>query len=81
MTVVTSHVYVEEKVATLLLMLNGMTKDGTQIGGTTKEEQTLTLSNVGKTDSGTYTCVAQSHKLAKNETSIEIIVNCKHITS
>jgi hypothetical protein len=53
-------------------------KDGNQIGGTTKEEQTLTLSNVGKTDSGTYTCVAQSHDLAKNETSIKIIVNCKH---
>ena len=54
-------------------------KDGTQIGGTTKEEKTLILSNVGKTDSGTYyTCVAQSHELARNETSIEIIVNCKH---
>ncbi len=53
-------------------------KDGDQIGGTKKEEQTLTLSNIRKTDSGTYTCVAQSHDLAKNETSIKIIVNCKH---
>jgi hypothetical protein len=52
-------------------------KDGVQIGETGKEEKSLTLSKVGKTDTGTYTCVAQSHEVSKNETSIELIVNCK----
>jgi hypothetical protein len=51
-------------------------KDGVQIGGTGKEEQTLTLSNVFKTASGTYKCVAKSHTLT-DEKSIEIIVYCK----
>ncbi len=53
-------------------------KDGGHISGTTKEEATLTLRNINRTDSGTYTCVAQSHDFAKNETSIKIIVNCKY---
>ncbi len=54
------------------------TKDGGHISGRTKEEATLTLRNINKTDNGTYTCVAESHNLAKNETSIKIIVNCKY---
>jgi hypothetical protein len=51
-------------------------KDGVQIGGTGKEEQTLTLSNVVKTVSGTYKCAAKSHTLT-DQKSIEIIVYCK----
>lgn len=51
---------------------------GIRIDLTANEEQTLTLSNVDKTDSGRYTCVAQSYGLAKNETSIEVIVNCEY---
>jgi hypothetical protein len=49
-------------------------KDGVQIG-----EQTLALSNVNGTASGTYKCVAQSYTLT-NETSIEVNVtlNCKY---
>ena len=51
-------------------------KDGKQIGETGKNEQILTLSNVDKTASGRYKCVAQSHTLT-DERSIEIIVYCK----
>jgi hypothetical protein len=51
-------------------------KDDIQIGGTGKEEQTLTLSNVVRTASGTYKCVAKIHTLM-NGKSIEIIVYCK----
>ncbi len=51
-------------------------KDGVQIAGTGKEEQTLTLSNVSKTASGIYKCVAQSNTLTDEE-SMGIIVNCK----
>ncbi len=36
-------------------------KDNVQIGETGKENQTLTIVDVDKTDSGTYKCVAQSH--------------------
>ncbi|CAB4037301.1 hemicentin-1-like isoform X1 [Paramuricea clavata] len=50
-------------------------KDGVQIGGTAKEEHTLTLSNVDNTASGTYKCVAKSHTLT-DEKLIEIIVCC-----
>ena len=51
-------------------------KDGVQIGGTGIEEQTLALSNVDKTASGTYKCVAKIHTLIDGK-SIEIIVYCK----
>ena len=55
-------------------------KDGVQIGGTEIEEQTLTLSNVDETDSGTYKCMAQSHINATDEKSIEVKLrlNCKY---
>ena len=52
-------------------------KDGAKIGGTGKEEKTLTLTKVNKTASGTYECVAKSHTLT-DEKSIEIIVYCKY---
>jgi hypothetical protein len=56
-------------------------KDGVQIGGTGKEEQTLTLSNVSRTYSGTYMCVARSNiNEFVDEKSIEIRLNCKYIT-
>ncbi|CAB4036755.1 B-cell receptor CD22-like isoform X1, partial [Paramuricea clavata] len=47
-----------------------------KIGGTGKEEQTLSLKDVNrKTDiSGTYKCVAQSHINATDEMSIRVIV-------
>ena len=51
-------------------------KDGKQISRTGKEKKQLTLTNVDKTASGTYKCVAQSHTLT-DERSIEIIVYCK----
>ena len=53
-------------------------KDGVKIGQIGKEEQTLTLINVHKTDSGAYKCVTQSHINAMDETAIEVIVNCEY---
>ena len=54
-------------------------KDGVQIGGTGKEEQTLPLSNVGAIDRGNYTCRAQSHTLAVNKSiEVQIRLNCKY---
>jgi hypothetical protein len=53
-------------------------KDGVQIGGTGIEEQTLTLSNVNGTESGTYKCVSQSHINATDEKSIEIKLGSKY---
>ena len=55
-------------------------KDGEQIGGTGKEEQTLTLSNIDAgTDSGNYKCEARRSSLT-NAKSIEVKVrlNCKY---
>ena len=51
-------------------------KGSNKIGGTGREEQTLTFGNIDKTASGTYKCVANSHTLT-DEKSIEIIVYCK----
>ncbi len=51
-------------------------KDDVQIGGTGKEEKTLSLHNIDKTASVTYKCLAQSHILT-DENSIEIIVYCE----
>ena len=45
--------------------------------GTGKENQILHLTNVDNSYSEIYTCEAKSHEIAKNETSIELIVNCK----
>ena len=53
-------------------------KDNTQIGVTEKEKAILSFPNVKKNYSGTYRCEAKSHRRAKNETSIELIVNCKY---
>ncbi len=54
-------------------------KDNVKIGETGNEQQTLALTTVSKTDSGRYKCVAISHKeIAENETSFELIVNCKY---
>ena len=52
-------------------------KDNTKIGATGKEEAILSLSDVDKDDNGTYRCEGRSHERAKNETSVELIVNCK----
>ena len=52
-------------------------KDGEQIGRTEKEKQTLTLSKVDNTASGTYICVAQGHTMFKDQKSIKLIVYCK----
>ena len=52
-------------------------KDNTRIV-TGKDVANLVLSNVDKDDSGTYRCVAKSHKKAKNETSFEFIVIRKY---
>ena len=54
-------------------------KDRIQIV-TGKEKAILALSNVDKDNSGTYRCEAKSGvEEAKNETEIELIVNCKYI--
>ena len=57
-------------------------KDDVQIGETEKEEQKLTFSNVSRTESGTYKCVAQSHanSMFVDEKTNEIIVRrkCKY---
>ncbi|XP_028399293.1 neural cell adhesion molecule 1-like [Dendronephthya gigantea] len=47
-------------------------KNGVQIGVTGRGKQLLTLTNVDKTHSGTYTCKAQSHINATDKNSIEI---------
>ncbi len=58
-------------------------KDGVQIGENGKGEQILTLSNVSRTENGTYKCVAQSDTKSSyiDTKSIEIIVRrkCKYI--
>ena len=47
---------------------------------TGKENATLRYPNVKKDASGTYRCVAKSGiEEAKNETQIELIVNCKYM--
>ena len=57
-------------------------KDGVQIGETKKENNTLTVTDVNVTDSGTYKCVAQSYptNAYKDEKSIQIIVNVNSTT-
>jgi hypothetical protein len=52
---------------------------GNEVIVTGKEKAILRFPNVDKDDSGTYTCEAKSgHEKAKNETSIQLIVNCKY---
>ena len=56
-------------------------KDNRKIGGTGKEEKTLTLTNVThEKDHGIYKCVAQSHLNEKfqDEIIVRVIVNCKY---
>ena len=53
-------------------------KGNTQIGDTGKGKAILVRSDVDKDDSGTYRCEATSHEKAKNETIVELIVNCKY---
>ena len=55
-------------------------KDDKKIGGTGKEKAILSLSNVDKDENGTYRCEAKSGiEEAKNETLIDLIVNCEYI--
>jgi hypothetical protein len=58
-------------------------KDGVQIGGTGKEEQTLTLSDISRTNRGTYECEARSHTDDRfaDKKSIEVDINCKYLSS
>ena len=53
-------------------------KNEIQIGNTKKKENVLTLSNINKTDSGTYVCVGKSHYLI-DKSSIEVLFNGKHV--
>ena len=46
--------------------------------GTGKGEKLLTLNNVTKAKNGSYKCEAKTHEQAKNETSVELIVECKY---
>ena len=46
---------------------------------TGKEEKILHVFSAKRDDSGTYRCEAKSHEVAKNDTEIELIVNCKYI--
>jgi hypothetical protein len=54
-------------------------KDGVPISGTGKEEKTVTFSTVDRNNMGRYKCIAKNHELAQNETSFELIVNCKYV--
>jgi hypothetical protein len=51
-------------------------KDGVQISETKKENNTLNLYDVNATDSGNYTCIAQSYptEAFKDEKSMELAV-------
>ena len=55
-------------------------KNNKKFGETKKLNNTLTLSNVKRTATGTYTCEARSHTndSFKDEESIKLIVNCKY---
>ena len=58
-------------------------KDNRTIGGTGKEEKTLTLTNVtNENDHGSYKCVAQSHpnETFQDEVIVQVIVrpNCEY---
>ena len=56
-------------------------KDNLMIGGTGKEENTLTLTNVtNEKDHGIYKCMAQSYpdEMFQDEVIVEVIVNCKY---
>ena len=54
-------------------------KDDRKIGDTEKEIATLVLSDVHKSDSGTYRCEAKTGiENLNHETSIELIVNCEY---
>ena len=55
-------------------------KKDVQIGETKEENNTLTLTEVKVTDSGTYKCVAQSYPtdVYKDEKSIQIMVSGKY---
>ncbi len=53
-------------------------KDGTPIGETGTENQTLTLRNVSGTDMGTYVCKAQSHTQV-DEIQTKMNVNCEYV--
>jgi hypothetical protein len=52
-------------------------KAGRIVSETGKEKQALVLSDVDKNNHGKYKCVAFSHKLAENETTIDLVVQCK----
>ena len=45
---------------------------------TGKEKAILRFTDVDKDDNGTYRCEAKSHDEAKNETFMELIVNCEY---
>ena len=53
-------------------------KGNEQKSGSGKEEQDLNIHNCNKADAGIYRCEAKSHEKAKNETEVELIVNCKY---
>ena len=56
-------------------------KDNRKIGGTGKEEKTLTLTNVtNENDHGSYKCVAQSYpnKKFQDDVIVEVTVYCKY---
>ena len=56
-------------------------KNNRKIGGTGKEEKTLTLINVtNEKDHGSYKCVAQSYpnKTFQDEVIVEVRVYCKY---
>ena len=53
-------------------------KNDVQIGGTRKEENILTLSNVDRNNNGTYVCIGKSYTFT-NKASIEVLCYGKHI--
>ena len=55
-------------------------KDGVMFGEVGTENQILKLLSVGKSESGTYKCVASSfpHKSYTREKSVQVLVPCKY---
>ena len=52
-------------------------KNNRNVSDTGKEKEILRFTNISKDDSGTYRCEAKSHEEGKNETFMELIVNCE----
>ena len=53
-------------------------KNGAKLRKTGKVKSTLNYS-VAREDSGNYSCVGQSHAIARDEKSVKVTVHCKYL--